>query len=123
MKIGSFTACLQGAKPFEISALIFGHFAVHDSFGFTGDSKGRVKHTQQKITLSHCPTGLSLELFDNMMDAVFLAQELEKSVPPDVASCTDIAELYAKMGSYFRRATLAIIGRNVGSGIGKETPA
>lgn len=113
MKIGSFNPTVCG-ESLTVPAILFGNFAVHSSLGLAADKKGRVKDTRSKITLSHCPTGLSLEFFDDLMFAVHLADEMQKSVPLDVAESTDMHTLHSRLGDYFRAATLAVIGRDIG---------
>jgi hypothetical protein len=129
MKIGSFNPAIAGGETISVPAIIFGYFAVHSSVGRTVSPKGKQRDTRGMIALSHCPTGMSMAFFNDLMSAVYLAEELDKSVPAELASSTDKDSLYKTLGEYYRRATLAVIGRDVGkgldlfSGIRPETPA
>lgn len=114
ISIGSFTASVFDTMTFSVPAILFGEFAVHSSLGRACDPKGREKDTRGKITVSHCPTGMSLDFFDDLMSAVFLAQELQNSVPPEIASSTDKNILHATLGIHYRKAVLAVVGRDVG---------
>lgn len=123
MKIGSFKPAVAEGESLSVPAIIFGHFAVHSSVGTAVTPKGKQRDTRGMIAMSHCPTGMSMAFFNDLMSAVYLAEELQNSVPAELASSTDKESLHKTLGDYYRRATLAVIGRDVGSGISKETPA
>lgn len=113
-KVGSFSAQVDGA-PMVAPAILFGQFAVHSSFGFArAGSKGQITKTSGQISVSHCPTGMALDTFCDLMSAVYLAQELQRLVPADVANNADPEAIRRSLGKYFRLATLAAIGRGLG---------
>lgn len=116
ISIGSFNASVFDTETFSVPAILFGEFAVHSSLGTACDPGGRRKDTRGQITVSHCPTGMSLEFFDDLMSAVYLAQELQSSVPPEIASCADRNILRSTLGIHLRKAVLAVLGRDVGKG-------
>ena len=115
MRVGSFNAAVVG-EPLRIPAILFGQFAVHSSFGFgieTG-GKGRAKSTHGKISVSHCTTGMCFETCDDLMSAVYLAEEMQRIVPAEIANESDPRVISKAMRKFYRTATLEVLSRELG---------
>ncbi len=115
MRVGSFNAAVVG-EPLMVPAILFGQFAVHSSFGFgigTG-GKGRAKSTHGKISVSHCATGMCFSNRDDLMSAVYLAEEMQRIVPAEIANETNANVVASALRNFYRTATLEVLGRQIG---------
>jgi hypothetical protein len=57
---------------------------------------------------------MCFDVFPNLMSAVYLAEQMQRIVPAEVASESNPEAIRDLMAGYYRRATLAAIGRTLG---------
>lgn len=118
-RVGSFSPAVIDGEPIVIPAIVFGQFAVHSSLGFVLlDKKQKILRTSGQISVSHVPTGMCFDTFSDLMSAVYLAQEMARIVPDEVANERDSKAIRVPLGKCYRMATLAAIGRSVGGSHG-----